>query len=339
MSEDYIKDRVNSNYRRYSNSNPNSNPNGNYNSNQNNYANNRSYDRPNNRPHNRSYTSTQGDSQPNWLHSKFANTLKVINKIMPSDFKPKQAFILGSGLGNFVDTVYVVEKISFKKLPGFFSGRVPGQAKDLIFGYLGDKPVVILSGRVHLYEGATPKDIAYPVRFLKLLGCETLVLSNAAGSLNSKFQPGDVALIEDHINLQWVNPLIGENLDSFGPRFVPMENAYDFMLRQSIQQCAQSLNIDLKSGIYGGVLGPMYETPAEIRAMRTLGADLVGMSTVGEVIAARHCGMKVLAMSAITNMGAGLTELPVNHDSVLDYAEKASDKLFQLMAMAMDLES
>ena len=323
MAEDYIKDRVDSSYRRYPNNNQNNN----------NYSNERegSNERPNERSH--------VDSKPSWLHSKFANTLKVINKVMPSDFKPKQAFILGSGLGNFVETVYVVEKISFKKLPGFFSGRVPGQAKDLIFGYLGDKPVVILSGRVHLYEGATPKDIAYPVRFLKLLGCETLVLSNAAGSLNSKFQPGDVALIEDHINLQWVNPLIGENLDAFGPRFVPMENAYDFMLRQSIQQCAQSLDIDLKSGVYGGVLGPMYETPAEIRAMRALGADLVGMSTVGEVIAARHCGMKVLAMSAITNMGAGLTELPVSHDSVLDYAEKASDKLFQLMAMAMDLES
>ena len=315
MTEDYLKERTGSNYRSYQNNNQNNN--------QNNYSSSRS----------------GGDSNSSWLHSKFANTLKVINKVMPSDFKPKQAFVLGSGLSNFVDTIYVVERISFKKLPGFFSGRVPGHEKDLIFGYLGDKPVVILSGRVHLYEGATPKDIAYPVRFLKLLGCETLILSNAAGSLNSKFQPGDVALIEDHINLQWVNPLIGENLDSFGPRFVPMENAYDFMLRQSIQQCAQSLGIDLKSGVYGGVLGPMFETPAEIRAIRSLGADLVGMSTVGEVIAARHCGMKVLAMSAITNMGSGLTELPIDHDSVLDYADKASDKLFQLMAMAMDLDS
>lgn len=309
MTEDYVKDKpVISSYRRYQ-------------ANKNN-----------------SSDTSSGGGQSSWLHSKFANTLKVINKSMPEDFKPKQAFILGSGLGSFVDSIYVVERISYKKLPGFFTGRVPGQAKELIFGYLGDKPVVVMSGRVHLYEGATPKDIAYPIRLLKLLGCETLILSNASGSLDDKFQPGDVALIEDHINLQWVNPLIGENVDAFGPRFVSMENAYDSALRQEMQKCAKSLEITLNSGIYGGVLGPMFETPAEIRAIRTLGADFIGMSTVGEVIAARHCGLKVLGLSAITNMGSGLGSAPVEHDKVLEYAEKASDKLFQLMTMAMDIE-
>lgn len=310
MTEEYTKNRTGSSYRRYNSDESRG-----------------SYQNRN--------TDTSGLG---FAHTNFANAIKCIAKYVPSDFKPKTAFILGSGLGDFIDSVYVVAKISYKKLPGFFSGRVPGQAKDLVFGYLGDKPVVIMSGRVHLYEGATHKDISFPIRLLKLLGCEHLILSNAAGSLTNKFQPGEVALIEDHINLQWVNPLIGENAEFFGPRFVPMDDAYDFMLREAMTKLSKSLDITLHSGVYAGVLGPTFETPAEVKAIKMLGADLVGMSTVGEVIAARHCGLKVLALSAVTNMATGLTEVPVNHDTVLDFAKQASDKLFQLMTMALDIE-
>lgn len=257
----------------------------------------------------------------------------ILNKC--PDFKPKIAIVLGSGLANFADKLNDAIRIPYHSLPGFPVSRVKGHPGQLLLGYLNNVPVVCCQGRVHAYEGMQGKDFQLFIRTLKYLGCESVLMTNATGSLNKDFQPGQLVLIADHINFHPMNPLVGINDDALGPRFFPMDDAYDKELRHRLQQTAKKLNITLPEGIYFSVLGPSFETPAEIRAFRILGADVIGMSTVPEVIVARHCGLRVAVISVVTNLASGLSEESITHEGTLHFAEKASHDLGRLLESAI----
>jgi len=244
---------------------------------------------------------------------------------------PQLGIILGSGSGNIAEQIQGPITLPYEELPGFSTARVKGHAGQLILGTLQGLSVACLQGRPHFYEGYSNEALKIPIHTLKALGCHTLLLTNAAGSLNPDIKPGDLALITDHINMQCNNPLLGPNNDTIGPRFPDMTNAYDAALRKQMKVTAKRLNIPLTDGIYVGVLGPSYETPAEIRAFRLLGADLVGMSTVPEVIIAKHCGLRVIAVSIVTNMASGMTQHTLSHDEVLKIANNACGHLSQLI--------
>lgn len=243
---------------------------------------------------------------------------------------PRLGIVLGSGLGPIADAIEQATSISYGDIPGFPQPGVEGHAGKLVLGKLGGLPVACLQGRVHLYEGKGAEPIKMLVRTLKLLGCESLFLTNAAGSLRAEVGAGSLMLITDHISLQSINPLIGPNDDEFGPRFPPMENAYDPALRALLRQVAERSGVALAEGIYTAILGPTFETPAEIRAFARLGADAVGMSTVPEAIIARHCGLRVAAVSVITNLGAGMGE-PLSHEQTLREAAGAASRLRTLI--------
>jgi purine-nucleoside phosphorylase len=213
--------------------------------------------------------------------------------------------ILGSGLGELSEQVDVKERIAYGVLPGFVESSAPGHAGELIFGSHDEKRVIIANGRLHPYEGWSARDVVRPVYLMALLGVKTLIVTNASGGLNSDYQPGDVMLITDHINLTGMNPLIGPNDDAVGPRFPDLSRAYSPELRQLIVKLSQSINTEVRQGVYVGVRGPSLETSAERRYLRSIGADAVGMSTVLEVIAANHCGLEVLGLSAISNAATG----------------------------------
>jgi purine-nucleoside phosphorylase len=213
--------------------------------------------------------------------------------------------ILGSGLGDLSEQVDVKERIAYGVLPGFVQSSAPGHAGELIFGSHDEKRVIIANGRLHPYEGWSARDVVRPVYLMALLGVKTLIVTNASGGLNSDYQPGDVMLITDHINLTGMNPLIGPNDDAVGPRFPDLSRAYSPELRQLIVKLSQSINTEVRQGVYVGVRGPSLETSAERRYLRSIGADAVGMSTVLEVIAANHCGLEVLGLSAISNAATG----------------------------------
>lgn len=246
-------------------------------------------------------------------------------------FQPKISVILGSGLSDFADKIQDPLSISYRDLPGFPVSSVAGHPGQLILGYLKGVPIVCCQGRVHAYEGMHGKDFKLFIRTLKALGCEYAFMTNAAGSLRQDFQPGQLVLISDHINFNICHPLVGPNDEEFGPRFFSMMDAYDKNLRALFQETAKKLNISLPEGVYFSILGPSFETPAEIRAFRLLGADVIGMSTVPEVIVARHCGLKIAVVSAITNLAAGLSEEHITHEGTLQFAEKASYNMGQLL--------
>ena len=227
------------------------------------------------------------------------------------------AVVLGSGLGDFGNDLENPKEISYADIPGFPRATVQGHAGKFIMGTLTDKKVLMMSGRFHCYEGHPLEDVVLPIRVMARLGVKTLILTNAAGGVNIDFRPGVLMLISDFINLTGKNPLIGPNFDAFGPRFPDMTDAYDRTLRELTMHAARQLDIDLRRGVYCWMNGPTYETPAEVRMARTLGADAVGMSTVPETIVARHCGMKVLGISCITNMAAGVFREPINHEEVM----------------------
>ncbi|MDQ8039254.1 MAG: purine-nucleoside phosphorylase [Rickettsiella sp.] len=252
-----------------------------------------------------------------------------------SGLKPKIAIILGSGLANFAEKIQNRLSIPYHELIGFPISRVEGHPGQLILGTLNEVPVVCCQGRVHAYEGMQGKDFKLFIRTLKFLGCHSLLMTNASGSLRDDFKPGQLVLIADHINFQPNNPLVGINEDEIGPRFFSMDEAYDKKLRVILQQTAKQLAISLSEGIYLSVLGPSFETPAEIRAFRILGADVIGMSTVPEVIVARHCGLKVAVISVITNLAAGLSQEPITHEGTLHFATKASKNLGLLVESAI----
>lgn len=253
-----------------------------------------------------------------------------------SGFQPKLGIILGSGLANIADKISDSISIPYTELPGFPVSSVIGHHGKMILGYLNKTPVVCCQGRVHLYEGMQGKDFKTFIRTLKCLGCHTLIMTNAVGSLNKNLKAGQLVLISDHINLHPMNPLSGPNDEEFGPRFFAMDDAYDPGIRHILQQTAKKLSIPLIEGVYISVLGPNFETPAEIRAFRQLGADVVGMSTIPEVIVARHCGLKVAVISVVTNLAAGLSNEPITHEGTVHFAAKASDNLGQLLESAVE---
>jgi xanthosine phosphorylase len=244
---------------------------------------------------------------------------------------PRLGIILGSGLGAVADALEDAETISYADLPEFPAPSVHGHAGTLALGTLSGVPVACLQGRRHVYEGGDPGAMRGPVRALKAAGAEALLVTNAAGSLNADVGPGTLMAISDHINLLGVNPLTGPNDDAVGPRFPSMRDAYDPELRKVLHDAADLLGIPLAEGVYLATAGPSFETPAEIRAFRTLGADAVGMSTVPEVILARHAGLEVVAVSAITNLAEGMGGEALSHEQTLRYANQAAGDLTRLI--------
>lgn len=247
------------------------------------------------------------------------------------DFSPKIGIVLGSGLSGFAESLENKRTIPYEALPGFPMTNVHGHVNNMILGEFSGVSVVCLQGRAHRYEGLGHEYVTTYVRTLKLLGCSYFLATNAAGSLREDVAPGELMLINDHINMQPDNPLVGQNDESFGPRFFPLDNAYDYGMRESLHATANAEGIALNDGVYISVLGPNYETAAEIRAFRILGADAVGMSTVPEVLVANHCGMKVAVISIITNYATGLASTSHNHDAVVVMASRAADKLVKLL--------
>jgi len=248
-----------------------------------------------------------------------------------SNLKPSVGVILGSGLSQFTDVLANAVHLPYQTLPHFPVGHVAGHKGELVVGNLGKINVAVLSGRAHFYEGVEPECVGYGVRLLKALGVSNLIVTNAAGGINTAYEPGDLMVISDHINLTGHSPLRGQNDERLGPRFPDLSQAYDRELRLQLVATAKKQNVKLWEGIYAGVMGPAYETPAEIRMLRTLGADAVGMSTVFEVIVARHSGVKVLGLSLITNPAAGHSDKPLSHHDVRLIAEKASLKFCELL--------
>jgi len=246
-------------------------------------------------------------------------------------FEPRVAMILGSGLGVLAEQMLDAVSISYADLPGFPISTVHGHAGELVLGTLAGVPVVCMKGRGHFYEGYGAHVMTSAVRTFKLLGCEMLLVTNAAGSLRPEVDAGSVVVLTDHISLLPGSPMAGPNDDRFGPRFFSMANAYDADLRALVKETAAAKNITLAEGVYLAAPGPNFETAAEIRAFKTLGADVVGMSVVPEVISARHCGLKVVGVSAITNLAEGLSPFPLSHEQTLKYAAIASKDLVALI--------
>lgn len=244
---------------------------------------------------------------------------------------PEIATILGSGLGILADEVEDKIEISYSDIPNFPVSTVAGHAGKFIFGRLEDKNVLLMNGRFHFYEGYSMKEVTLPVRVFKMLGVKKLIVTNAAGGVNTSFKPGDLMIIKDHINFSMANPLIGRNIDEFGPRFPDMSNPYDRELIEIAKNVSKNVDVPVVEGVYFMLTGPNYETPAEIRAIRKLGGDAVGMSTVPEVIVANHSGIKVLGISCITNMAAGILDQPLNHEEVIETSMKVREKFIKLV--------
>ncbi|HVP56272.1 MAG TPA: purine-nucleoside phosphorylase [Candidatus Eisenbacteria bacterium] len=245
--------------------------------------------------------------------------------------RPRIALVLGSGLGGFADELESAVRIPYGDIPGFPRSTAIGHAGTLVIGSVKGIAVAAMQGRVHLYEGYPAQQVAFPVRVFGAMGMKAVVLTNAAGGINADFSQGALVAIRDHINLQGQNPLVGPNDDRLGPRFPDMTEAYSAELRRMAQAEATRVGVELFEGVYAAMLGPSYETPAEIRYLRTIGADLVGMSTVPEVIAARHMGLKVLAISCVTNMAAGMSGEKINHEEVLETGQRVRGKFLALL--------
>ena len=249
--------------------------------------------------------------------------------------RPAIGVVLGSGLGAFADELSDRTVIPYAEIPGWPVSTAVGHASTLVVGNLGALPVAVMSGRPHLYEGYSPAQVVFPVNVLHAFGVRSMVFTNAAGGIHGSLEPGELVLISDHINLQGSNPLTGPNEDLLGPRFPDMSEAYSRHYRELAKSVAAELCIFMPEGVYAGMLGPSYETPAEIRFLRTIGADVVGMSTVAEAIAANHMGMKVLAVSCVTNMAAGLGERKLNHEEVLETGAAVGETLVKFLRMVL----
>jgi purine-nucleoside phosphorylase len=245
--------------------------------------------------------------------------------------RPKIGLVLGSGLGGFADSLTDAARIPFHEIPAFPRSTAIGHAGQMVIGKSGTIPVAVMQGRVHLYEGYSPQQVAFPMRVFGRMGIRSVILTNAAGGINLNYQQGALVLIRDHINLQGTNPLVGPNDDRFGVRFPDMTHAYAKDHRALAKEEAAKLGMTLHEGVYAALLGPSYETPAEINYLRTIGADLVGMSTAFEVIAARHLGIKVLAISCVTNMAAGILDQPLSHQEVMETGERVRSSFEALL--------
>jgi purine-nucleoside phosphorylase len=245
--------------------------------------------------------------------------------------EPKVGLVLGSGLGAFADDLAEAVRIPYAHIPSFPRSTAIGHAGQLAVGKSGDVPVAVMQGRVHLYEGYSAAEVAFPVRVLGRMGIGAIILTNAAGGINLEYGQGALVILRDHINLQGQNPLTGANDDRFGPRFPDMTYTYAKHYREIALEEAKKLNLPPREGVYAALLGPSYETPAEIRYLRSIGADLVGMSTVPETIAARHMGINVLAISCVTNMAAGILDQPLSHEEVLEVGRRVTGQFVALL--------
>ncbi|SDH07822.1 purine-nucleoside phosphorylase [Desulfosporosinus hippei] len=257
-------------------------------------------------------------------NSKLDEVRKYITDRVSS--KPELGIILGSGLGAFADLVKDKVTISYKDIPHFPVSTVEGHAGQLVFGKVEEREVVIMQGRFHYYEGYTMQEVTFPVRAMQVLGVTGLIVTNAAGGINQEFRPGDLIIIKDHLNMLGDNPLRGSNLSNLGPRFPDLSDAYNSEWRKRALSIMQEYDIQPHEGVYAAMSGPSYETPAEIRHLRVSGADMVGMSTVPEVIVANHGGMKVLGISCVTNMAAGILPQKLSHAEVMETAERVEKK-------------
>lgn len=255
--------------------------------------------------------------------------LKETVKFLQKEYKhkPSVGIVLGSGLGNFTKEIEIEKEVAYEDIPNFPVSTVQGHKGRLIFGKLGGKTVVAMAGRFHYYEGYEAQEVVYPIRVMKLLGVETLLLSNAAGGVNTSYKVGDIMIIKDHVSFFTPNPLIGRNIEEFGPRFPDMSEPYKKTLIQKAKQIAAQHNYDVKEGVYLAVTGPTFETRAEYKLIHVLGADVVGMSTVQETIVANHMGMQVFAMSVVTDVGIREEDNIITHEEVLQAAKEAEPKL------------
>jgi purine-nucleoside phosphorylase len=262
-------------------------------------------------------------------HKKVMKELNEAVKFLQKQYKhkPQVGIVLGTGLGNFVEEIEIEKEVAYKDIPHFPVSTVEGHKSKLIFGKLSGKRVVAMAGRFHFYEGYDAREVAFPIRVMKLLGIETLLLSNAAGSVNPSYKVGDLMIISDHISLFTPNPLIGKNIAEFGPRFPDMSESYKKHLIQKAKIIAAKNNYDVKEGVYVAVTGPTFETKAEYKMILTLGADVVGMSTVQEAIVANHMGLDVFAMSVVTDIGIREDHNIITHEEVLEAAKHAEPKL------------
>ncbi len=258
---------------------------------------------------------------------------EMVEKTIP--FAPRLGLVLGSGLGDFADTIQAAGTVEYSQLPGFPVSTVAGHRGRLIFGCVGKMPVVIMQGRVHYYEGYSMEQVVAPIRLMGMLGAQTLLLTNAAGGIHPDFQVGDMMLLTDHISTFVPSPLRGENIEALGTRFPDMSVVYDKALRESVIQSAGKLGISLRQGVYVQTPGPNYETPAEIQMFKALGADAVGMSTACEAIAARHMGMRVCAVSCISNMAAGISKTPLSHADIRAIADRTGPMLQKLLTQTI----
>jgi purine-nucleoside phosphorylase len=252
------------------------------------------------------------------------------------DFKPQVALILGSGLGAFAEEINVVDTLNYNDIEGFPVSTVEGHKGRFVFGYVGNVPVVIMQGRVHYYEGYPMTDVVLPTRLMAMMGAKVLFLTNASGGVNANFSAGDFMLINDHISTFVPNPLIGQNVEALGTRFPDMSEVYNSRLREIIRSAAADLGIKLQEGVYLQLTGPSFETPAEIRMARALGADAVGLSTAVEAVAANHAGMRVCGISCVSNLAAGMTENKLTHAEVQECADKAAPLFKRLIGLSIE---
>jgi len=267
-------------------------------------------------------------TKPDWFHQAEEAAQFLLSK---TPLRPKIGIVLGSGLGAFADELTDPVRVPYAEIPFFPRSTAVGHAGAMVIGFADGIPVATMQGRVHLYEGYSAQEAVLPMRVLGRMGIKTAILTNAAGGINLDYGQGALVAIQDHINLQGQNPLAGANDDQFGPRFPDMSEAYSKSCRMLALVEMERLGIPPYEGVYAGLLGPSYETPAEIRYLRTIGADLVGMSTVAEVIAARHMGIEVLAISCVTNMAAGVLDQPIHHQEVLDTGERVKGQFVALL--------
>lgn len=265
----------------------------------------------------------------NPVYDKLQKCLKSVRE--KTDFVPKVAIVLGSGLGDYADDIQVVSEVDYSDIEGFPVSTVPGHAGKFIFGYVKDVPVVCMKGRVHYYEGYPISDVVLPTRLMKLMGADTLFLTNASGGINPSFSAGDFMMLTDHISIWAPNPLIGANIDELGTRFPDMTHVYDVEIQDVIRDVAAKEGIKLQEGIYAQLTGPSFESPAEIQLLHKLGVDAVGMSTVVEAIAANHMGMKICGISCVCNLAAGMTDNPLTHEEVQQAAADAAPKFKKLV--------
>jgi len=277
----------------------------------------------------KSVNATRTKSKPSVEFLRAERAAKFI--LGKTKLRPRIALVLGSGLGDFADDFTNAARIPYAKIPNFPQSTAIGHAGRLVIGNVGDIPVAGMQGRVHLYEGYSAKEVAFPIRVFARMGIKAMIVTNAAGGINRNYSQGCLVAIRDHVNLQGLNPLTGPNDERFGQRFPDMTQAYDREFQRFVTEEGKNLALNIHNGVYLAVQGPSYETPAEIYSFRAIGADLVGMSTVPEVIAARHGGIRVLGISCVTNMAAGTTDAPLNQEEVLETAARIKSQFIALL--------